>query len=167
MARKRLNDRKWRNLRGKLEAAEKAYVKVGILASKGGGSKHDADGDATIAEVAAWNEYGTERIPERSFIRSTFAKRDADLERITTKLCRQFVTGKVSLTRALDILGTWGATAIKKTITSGTGVPPPNAASTIARKGSSRPLVDTGRLLGAISHEVVDAGVTGRGGWRK
>lgn len=162
-----VDKRKWKTLRAKLEAAEKAHVKVGILASKGGAAQHDAESGLTICQVGAFNEYGTKTIPERPFLRSTFLKKDAELGRVTAKLAKGFIEGRVSLARALDTLGLWGATAVKKTITTGKGVPPANAASTIKSKGSSRPLVDTGRMLGAISWEVVDGGSEGRAGYKK
>jgi hypothetical protein len=167
VAKSNIDKRVWKGLRAKLEAAEKAHVKVGILASKGGASQHDAESGLTVCQVAAFNEYGTKTIPERPFLRSTFAKKDAELGRLTGRLAKNLVEGKMSLARALDVLGLWGATAVKKTITTGKGVPPPNAASTIKAKGSSRTLVDTGRLLGAVSWEVVDAGAEGVQGYKK
>lgn len=156
-----------KRLRAKLERAEKAHVKVGILANKGGNEKHDPESGATVAQIAAWNEYGTKTIPERPFIRSTFANREGDLEKVVARLAGHFVEGRVSLSRALDTLGAWGANAIRRTVTSGPGMRPPNSPATIKAKGSARPLVDTGRMLGAVSWEVVDAGTEGRGGYRK
>ena len=50
---------------------------------------------------------------------------------------------------------------MKKTITVGAGVPPKNADSTIKRKGSSRPWVDTGAVVGAISYAVLPEGDEG------
>jgi len=58
-----------------------------------------------------------------------------------------------------DGLETFGQVAeIQITATIDRGVPPPNAPSTIAAKGSSQPLFDTGQLYGQISHEVRDGG---------
>lgn len=160
--------RKWDAMKAKLSRAEDAHVQVGILASKGGNDRHDDD-ELTIAEVAKINEFGAPNhgIPERSFIRSTFRNNEAELKKMTARAAKGYVAGKVSLARALDILGAWGANKIKRTITSGNGVPPPNAAATIQAKGSTRTLVDTGRMLNAISWEVVNAGTEGRGGFRK
>jgi hypothetical protein len=49
------------------------------------------------------------------------------------------------------VMGSTLANAMKRKIVDGAGVPPPNAPSTVAKKGSSRPLVDTGRLVNAIT----------------
>jgi hypothetical protein len=51
------------------------------------------------------------------------------------------------------MLGQWGAAAVKRTITSGQ-VTPPDAPGTIARKGSSTPLIDEGQLVNAITYAV-------------
>jgi len=46
---------------------------VGIQSTQGRQPKegHDGDGPATLAEVAAYNEFGTSTIPKRSFLRLT------------------------------------------------------------------------------------------------
>ena len=49
--------------------------------------------------------------------------------------------------------GEAGVAACKKYITDGTNLAP-NAPSTIARKGSSIPLIDTGALLNSITYEI-------------
>ena len=64
----------------------------------------------------------------------------------------------------LDTVGSFLAGKMVEKIMS--RVPPPNAPSTIARKKSSLPLVDTGEMMGAIDHKqrerfAVDVGVFG------
>ena len=49
--------------------------------------------------------------------------------------------------------GMVGESACKKWITDGTHLAP-NAPSTIAKKGSSKPLIDTGALLNSITYEL-------------
>ena len=53
----------------------------------------------------------------------------------------------------LEKAGMIGRDACKKYITDGTHLAP-NAPSTIAKKGSSTPLIDTGALLNSITYEV-------------
>lgn len=53
----------------------------------------------------------------------------------------------------MDKAGLAGENACKKYITDGTHLAP-NAPSTIARKGSSTPLIDTGVMLNSITHEI-------------
>jgi len=110
-----------------------------------------------MTELAAIHEFGAPQanIPERSFIRRTFVKKQRELSSMTRRLATAWVTRKIELKQALDVLGLWGASKVRDTITQGAGVPPRLEDSTIARKGSSRPLVDTGRLVGSIQHDVV------------
>ena len=157
MARRvRLDDRALRRLQKRLEASGNAHVKVGVLGSKGGNAPHDSSG-ISLVELAAIHEFGSPAagIPERSFIRRTFIEKRRELEEVITKLARGVVAGKLDMRRALDILGAWASAEVKKTVTAGAHIPPPLKPATIERKGSDRPLIDTGRLIGAVTWEVV------------
>ena len=62
--------------------------------------------------------------------------------------------------QAASRVGNYGASEVKKGIVS--GAPggqkfAPNSPMTIARKGSSKPLIDKGDLVGSITYQVVDA----------
>lgn len=150
----RVDDRVWREVRDNAIDLGKAHVKVGVLSSRGGDAA--VEGGITLVELMAIHELGAPaaNIPERAPIRKTFA--DAPwLPPLLKKLAKAVVTLRLDERQALDILGQEGVTQVRRTITDGEGLPPPLAEATIKAKGSSRPLVDTGRLLGAISHEVV------------
>lgn len=137
------------------QGKQDAHVRVGVLASQGGGATHPGS-DITMIELAAIHEFGSPAagIPERSFIRSTFADQNKLLT-VLRGVAKSIVEGKSTIKRGLGLVGVWAAAAVKATITEGK-VEPPLEASTIAAKGSSLPLVDTGRLLGSITHEVVE-----------
>jgi phage gpG-like protein len=134
-------------------------VKVGVLASHGGNDRHDDD-PITMIELAAIHEFGAPaaNIPERSFIRRTIEKNRSELVAMSAKLAQQILRGKLEPEAVLKILGEWAVAKVRAEITSGDGIPPPLKPATIARKGSSRPLVDTGRLLGAIAYEITETG---------
>jgi len=138
-----------------LEVAQRdPYVKVGVLASKGGGEEIAAGG-ITLVQLLATHEYGDPEIgiPERAPLRRTFAGNRAELARFVAPLARAVMLGKMTIDRALGLLGAWGVSEVKRTIRA--GLEPPNAPSTIARKGSSTPLVATGQLVNSISYEIV------------
>lgn len=147
------NDRLWRSILKRVEKADGPHVQVGVLASKGGSADHDG---ISMVELAAVHEFGAPGagIPERSFIRRTFHEKRKELGAITGRLAKQVLTKSLEVPRALDMLGAWGANEVKNTIAKGPHIPPPLKPATIARKGSSRPLVDTGRLLNSIQWEV-------------
>lgn len=149
-------DRLQRALAINSKAAQESHVKVGIIAKKGG-NQPAADGGITMIELAAIHEFGSPAagIPQRSFIRSTFARDDVrkHMGELTGKLVTKVIHG-MKLQTALGLLGAWGVSQIKSTIKERqtTGPEPQrNADATIARKGSDLPLVDTGRLLNALA----------------
>jgi hypothetical protein len=141
-----------------LKRSGQLHVKVGVLADKGGDEMHEGeDGEEiTLIELAAIHEFGVEgRIPERSFIRRTFDEQKSRLEKLIGSLAARVIKGSLTEAQALELLGQWAAAEIKKTITTH-DIPPPLAQETIDRKGSSKPLVDTGQLVGSISYSVSD-----------
>lgn len=149
-----LDDTKWRELAAKIAGVGKRIAKVGIVGT-GASATSEEGGDATIVEIAAFNELGTSTIPERSFIRRTFETKAKQLGKICERAAKAVVTKGMEIDTALEVIGQWGAAAVKRTITSG-DVTPPDAPATIAAKGSSKPLVDTGQLVNAITYELGD-----------
>lgn len=111
---------------------------------------------ATVAEVAFWNEYGTVTAPERSFIRSTIDENRSELELLTSKLLKAVIDRKMTTEVALNKLGFKIQTLIQKKIL--TLNDPPNAESTVARKGFNNPLVDSRRLWRSVAYEVLLGG---------
>ena len=135
------------------------------------------DNPVTLGEVAIANEYGVgvaggatdfgdeifggqrqgagskHFIPERSFIRSTVdAHAKGDWARESEALKKAVVQDGLTVDVALKRMGLLIKAAIQAKIRS--NVPPPNAPSTIARKGSSKTLINTGQLLNSIDYEV-------------
>lgn len=148
----KLDDSKWRRILKSVLGYHEPHAKVGVLASSGAGDEH-GDTGATNVEIAIFQELGTRFIPARSFLWSTFyVHKVAELHAMVATLAKKVLIGELAMKRALQILGAWGANAVKNTITQ-SDIPPPLADSTIARKGSTKPLVDTGQLVGSISWE--------------
>ena len=176
---------------GKDLAAQRGMVvKGGILGAKAE-EEHPGEDEAgkkpTNIELACIHEFGVPgRIPARPFILGTFELHRAEYWAALRKLAgtwfdRATGRGGMPLRQALGIMGLKMTSDMKSRVITGTGIPPPNAPSTIRQKlakgewkGRSeeetdammaagkgpRPLVDTGRMVGAISHEVQD----GKGG---
>ncbi len=90
-------------------------------------------------------------IPERSFIRAGFDENVNDIHR-KIKEMMPLVNQGLAINIFLDAIGLEFAGKIKKKLRDVRT--PPNAALTKERKGSSNPLIDTGRLVGAISHRI-------------
>lgn len=124
-------------------------IKVGILARDGDAAYDDG---VTVLEVAMWNEFGTDKIPERSFLRAWFDDNRDRCRIAVRKMLEQVVTGKYTREQAMQLVAQRFVGEIQKRIAQ--GIPPANAPSTIARKGSATPLIDTGQLRSSISYEI-------------
>lgn len=142
-------DRGWKRIRRQLPKFNGAAVLVGIQSDEA-----PRDDGTSMALVAAVNEFGTEdgHIPERSFLRSTVDDNRTRYYRLARELHSDVLRGRFGIWRALSLVGQKAQADVQAKIAS--GVPPPNAPSTIERKGSSTPLIDTGAMRQAIRYVV-------------
>lgn len=142
-----INDQVWRDLRAKISRLGDRRVRVGVFASAG----TEVTG-TTLAEIASIHEFGAPKahIPARPFLRPAFTSDGgAALRGFCERTARALLSEKIDVDKALGLLGLFGANAVKARIRSNT--PPELSARTIARKGSTKTLIDTGRMLNAIT----------------
>jgi len=140
-------DRGWNNILRELEKAKQMEVAVGILE----GSQNEG---TSIAEYAAYNEFGTDNIPSRPFMAMSFDENVAAIDSDFRTQSRRLVAGEVTADQALTIIGQKHASRIQNTIT-GRDILPALAPSTIAaKKGSTKTLVDTGAMANAVQIEI-------------
>lgn len=109
------------------------------------------DNPEIVARAIA-NEYGTDRIPERSFLRSTFDQEGFNIAARRSAAIRRIVEEGSSVREELRSIGAYLRDRIVAKINS--GVPPPNAPSTIRRKGHGDTLRDTLKMRDGISVQV-------------
>lgn len=149
MARKGVVDRNlgWQEIQRELAKLKKIGVKVGITEEN-----NTSESGANIAEYAAYNEEGTENIPSRPFIRSWVDNNKEQINKMMDSAFNHIVSGQWTAEDAMKRIGEFGASGIRKNIAKGSFEP--NAESTIKRKGSSRPLIDSGDMRRAVSYEV-------------
>jgi hypothetical protein len=132
------------NLTGKIR------LTVGVHGEEGGAAHGEG---LTVADVGSFHEFGL-GVPQRSFIRGWFdeAVGSGELGALLSAQLKLAVAGKVTLDQALERVGLKVEAGVKKRITQ--RIPPPLAPSTIAKKGSSVPLIDTGQLRASIRAKV-------------
>ncbi|MEH6943391.1 hypothetical protein [Bacillus sp. JJ722] len=155
-----------RELTGNLKELDKNQIKVGILGK-----------DSELSMIAAVHEYGTEItvtekmrkwfaangfplkkettkivIPERSFLRSGFDESVDDIAKKIEDLAPLVLQNQVDPQIFMNMIGLEFAGKIQQKIRNLRG--PANSDMTVERKGSSNPLVDSGRLVGSISHKI-------------
>lgn len=139
----------WRELFRKVTLGGEAYVKVGIQQDTTR-SQEDGQGPVDMVQLGAIHEFGAPKanIPERSFIRAWHDSARTRISLLQDRLGRQFIDGKITMRQLLAKLGAFGQGGIRKFIRN--LKEPALKASTIRRKGSANPLIDTGQLLGSI-----------------
>lgn len=133
---------------GSLSAALSKYkdmnasVRVGVL-------ENATYPDGTpVAMVAFWNEYGTRTSPVRAFFRTTVSEQKKNWVLSVQNLMKMHNDPK----RVMGLIGVHMQEQIVQSINIWSD--PPNSAYTIAKKGSSKPLIETGLMMRSIKSEV-------------
>jgi hypothetical protein len=136
----------------RLTGAKGASVDVGILGERA--STRYEDG-ITVAMVAEWAELGLGQ-PMRSWLRGWVDENAAEIDRRIAAEVARFARGQGSQRQALERLAAWMVGGVQARIAR--GIDPPNAQSTIDRKGSSKPLIDKGQLRSSVASRVNGGG---------
>ena len=126
-----------RSLRG-------VQVSAGIQSVQG--TERDPESGATLVEIAAKNEFGTDGpppIPSRPWLRTALQTNARKWQRLAGDVVKS-ARSPEGAEPALRTLGVVMVGDCKESLLDGDWAP--NAPLTIERKGSDQPLVDTGRL---------------------
>jgi hypothetical protein len=133
---------------GRLEALAQKRLMIGVA-------------DGRNAEIALYHELGTSRVPARPFLVPGLEEFVALNEDAIKAMAQKVIEGQ-DVNVSLGRLGLGAAAYVKKyiTMTSPSGSPhgwKPLAHSTVQAKGSDKILIDTGELVGAITHKLENA----------
>ena len=134
-----------------LKKLENLEVRVGFQA---GDATYD-DSGADVATIAAYNELGSSSTPPRPFMKQSFEKHQSELQAACDEANRTIGQGGTA-EQALDKIGVFCKGLVQQEIVDG-GFEP-NAESTIKKKGSSQPLIDTGRMRQSVNYVVKKRG---------
>jgi hypothetical protein len=125
-------------------------VLVGV--PEGAGSYEDG---LTIATIAAVNNFGSAdgRIPAREFLQPAINEGAPQYQRLAELMIPKVLSGEMAMITLLEQMGNLAEGHVKQKITDGPFVE--NAASTIAAKGSDKPLQGkTGNLRQSIRYVI-------------
>ena len=106
--------------------------------------KLEGSDNFNLASLAAVLEFGNERIPSRPFLRQTLAENQ---EKYTALFVKLFESG-VSIDKIYEQIALIAQGDVQQNIANGKWTA--NAPSTIKRKKSSKPLIDTGKLRQSV-----------------
>jgi len=105
------------------------------------------DSNATVADVAIWNEFGVPgRIPSRPFFRTAWNSFKSGMKGVLKNSIDMFKKGRFA--KSLEFAAIMFQDEVRNQIESGDWKP--NHPATIAKKKSSRPLIDTGKLVQSV-----------------
>lgn len=117
--------------------------------------KREEDG-TPVAMIAAVHEFGSpsQGIPERPFLRVAIQRNRQKYVRLNRINLVKMLRGQATVDQALGRLGEMAKGDVQTEIRSGVFTPLKEA--TKKRKGSSRPLIDTGQMVQSIAWELGD-----------
>ena len=128
------------------------------------GKKHRNGNQPTLAQIARVLNYGTagqfkpdgsyqQRIPARPFMEVLRGEYGDYLQKVAETMYRKILSGTANSGDFFKRFGTSAKGALQRAMQR-SDLYKPNAPSTLARKGSSRPLIDTGTLIRSVDYEV-------------
>jgi hypothetical protein len=130
----------------------KRAIEVGVLADHGSEAAQGGVG-LTVADVATFNEFGTATTPERPIILGYCDEKQKEALDLLGRMSKAVVSGKITAVVGFEALGLKLVAGMQERMSN--GIAPPNAPSTIARKGSSAPTIDSGQLRSALTSRTV------------
>jgi hypothetical protein len=125
------------------QVSKPATLRLGFL-----GNATYPDGKS-VALIAALNELGTSRMPPRPYFRNMIAAKSPGWP---AAIAVNLKANNYDAERSLDDVGQAIAGQLQQSIRDLTS--PPLSPVTIARKGFSKPLIDTGQMLNSVGYEV-------------
>lgn len=118
------------------------------------GKATEEDG-TDICDIAAWNELGTVNMPSRPFLRMSVDENEAKIKAFLRSQKKNILSG-ASGEQVLKEIGIFQKDLVQEKITNGSFAP--NAPSTVMAKGSSKPLIDTGRMRQSVNYVIQQKG---------
>ncbi len=138
-----------------LQELAELEVRVGFQRGQNAGSATDDSSRADLVDIAMWNELGTEHIPSRPFMRDSVDKHMQEIGEMVAAQKDALLNGAT----AREILGTIGLfqqDLMQTEIEQGDFAA--NAPATIRKKGSDKPLIDTGTMKNSVHYYIVKKG---------
>lgn len=146
----KLVDRGWQKIYHNMKKLKNTEIVVGILGAEA--RLTDGKSDATLADIAVYNHFGTKHIPARPFLQNAVDQNQAEILKRLKGSLKLISEGQVSPETQLNRIGAYLVGLVQREITDLRT--PPNAPATIRKKKSDNPLIDTGRLRQSVTFEI-------------
>lgn len=127
-----------------------AHVRVGFLEDATYPATKKSAKPLPVAQIAFWNEFGTINSPERPFIRTMVERKSP---RWGVSLGNILRANHYDAEKSLALMGEGIKGQLVRSIMDWSE--PPNAPSTVDRKGFNKPLVHTALMARSVDYQVV------------
>ena len=157
-------DHGYKRLRLNMSTGADSYTLVGFP-EKGtaglptqSGSRHEEYDWDTVIGIASVHEFGTldGNVPARPFLRPAIDGGHDEIAKVKQRALELMIDGKLTSKQALAVVGEYAQGRIQRAIDRVTS--PALKPATIKRKGSSKPLIDTGQMRNSVQHVEVMSG---------
>lgn len=115
------------------------YIVVGLLGQSG----------SDIVMRGVYTEFGTNRMPAWRWLKRSVDMMTPQYKRYASEMFRNILEGR---DYNYNILGLWAKGRVQRFLAEVTS--PPLSWATIQKKGSAKPLIDTGQMRMSINYEV-------------
>lgn len=141
-----VNDKAWKQHVKQMRELARTEIAVGVLGESG----------SHMVNIAIWNHMGTrlhgkQHTPPRPYMDETMVRIENELHRRNSQAILLIQSG-MPVRQALNRVGIWVQGEMQQTIADFSD--PPNAQSTIKKKGFDNPLIESGGLRQAIAFTV-------------
>lgn len=149
----RKNSKFWKTYAARLKKLRGVRLLVGYPADESGVANPHYENGESIIDVAIANNYGL-GVPRRAFFEAAREPIQMLFEASLKRAMPEINRGEVDFNKFLDVVGVKAEHEVRRSIRDGNWSP--NSPATVARKGSDRPLIDTGAMVQNVTHIVKD-----------
>lgn len=156
----------WDRLLRDLKELGSLEVTVGVHDDTGLHTAEDGEPAESVAQIAAKHEFGAGKIPERSFLRRTFDKKESAIRGEVEDAIGDVIMERQTPVNAMEAVGIEVRGMVQKVMLA--GIDPPLSATTLAARdakashgggllsfaGRHTPLIDSGQLFTSVQTKV-------------
>lgn len=145
-----------RRFLAEIEKLKTLQVRIGYQDDGSLAAKRTKDGvedaSVTLLDVAMWNELGTVNSPPRPFLRQSVDDNASKISAFCRSQLQKLAQGTTDAETILKQVGVMQKGLVQEKI--GNGDFEPNAPSTVKKKGSDKPLIDTARMRQSVNYVI-------------
>lgn len=109
-----------------------------------------------LLDIAMWNELGTSSSPSRPFMRKSVDENEEKINAFLNAQVKKLAKGEATAEQVFKAVGAFQKGLVQEKIKNGEFEP--NSPYTIKKKGSDKPLIDTGTMRQSVNFVITEKG---------